>query len=345
MIPLFVHVRSAKSLLVILVALVGLASCEPSARQTENASKQPEKKEVTVNIPRFQADSAYAFVAKQLSFGARVPGTEEHLACADWLIKTLKNYADTLYQQHFRVRIYDRRNFDGLNLVGSFNPEAKRRIVLAAHWDSRPYADHDSNPENYRTPIPGANDGASGVGILLEIARLLAENPIDEKLGIDILLFDLEDYGPATQERHKYSEDTWALGSQYWAHTPHTPGYQAQFGILMDMVGAADPEFPREYFSQQYASWVLDKVWRKAFNMGYGSYFVNKPGSPISDDHVPMNEIAGIPTINIIHLDPNSVNGTFFEHWHTLGDDLEIIDSETLRIVGEVVTSVIYSEQ
>ncbi len=218
--------------------------------------------------------------------------------------------------------------------------------MLAAHWDSRPYADHDANSDNHRTPIDGANDGASGVGVLLEIARLLDENPIDENLGgVDIVLFDLEDYGPATQERNQYSEDTWALGSQYWAKTPHIPGYQAQFGILLDMVGAADPEFPREYFSQQYASWVLDKVWRKAFDLGYGSYFVNRPGSPISDDHVPMNEIAGIPTINIIHLDPNSTNGTFFDHWHTVNDNLSIIDKETLRIVGEVVASVIYYEQ
>jgi len=337
--------KSTKTTLVFVIALIFLVSCNPPSRQTEKTNAQQQKKEVAVNVPVFKADSAYAFVAKQLSFGPRVPGSEAHLACADWLSDKLTAYADTLYQQRFRTRVYDRRNFDGVNIIGSFNKEAKRRIVLAAHWDSRPYADHDDNSDYHRTPIDGANDGASGVGVLIEIARLLAENPIDEKLGIDIVLFDLEDYGPATQERNQYSEDTWALGSQYWASTPHIRGYRAQFGILLDMVGAADPEFPREYFSQQYASWVLDKVWRKAFDMGYGSYFVNKPGSPISDDHVPMNEIAGIPTINIIHLDPNSTNGTFFDHWHTVNDNLSIIDKETLRIVGEVVTSVIYHEQ
>lgn len=334
-----------KTTAVFAVLMVLLASCNPPVRQSEKANKQQQSREVTINVPVFQGDSAYAFVAKQLSFGPRVPGSEAHLAGANWLSEKLSGFADTLYQQRFRTRVYDRRVFDGINIIGSFNKNAKRRIVLAAHWDSRPYADHDANSDNHRTPIDGANDGASGVGVLLEIARLLDENPIDEKLGIDIVLFDLEDYGPATQERNQYSEDTWALGSQYWAKTPHIPGYQAQFGVLLDMVGAADPEFPREYFSQQYASWVLDKVWRKAFDLGYGSYFVNRPGSPISDDHVPMNEIAGIPTINIIHLDPNSTNGTFFDHWHTVNDNLSIIDKETLRIVGEVVASVIYYEQ
>ncbi|MDY0075940.1 MAG: M28 family peptidase [Bacteroidales bacterium] len=337
--------KAVKISLITIILSAGLSSCNPTAQQIDSTAKQQQKEEVAIKVPVFKADSAYAFVVKQLSFGPRVPGSEAHIACANWLSEKLSAYADTLYQQRFRTRVYDRRSFDGVNLIGSFNKDAKRRIVLAAHWDSRPYADHDDNSDNHRTPIDGANDGASGVGILIELARLLAENPIEKKLGIDIVLFDLEDYGPATQERNQYSEDTWALGSQYWAKTPHIPGYQAQFGILMDMVGASDPVFPREYFSQQYASWVLDKVWRKAFDLGYGSYFVNKPGSPISDDHVPMNEIAGIPTINIIHLDPNSVNGTFFEHWHTVGDNLDAIDKETLRIVGEVVTSVIYHEQ
>ncbi|MBU2558262.1 MAG: M28 family peptidase [Bacteroidetes bacterium] len=331
--------------LFILMGLLVLVSCNPPAKKSESTRNQDIKEQITVATPVFSADSAYAFVAKQLSFGPRVPGSEAHRECGNWLAEKLQSYADTLYQQHFRTRIYDQRIFNGTNLIAAFNKQAKRRIVLAAHWDSRPYADHDADAEKHQVPIDGANDGASGVGVLIEIARLLSDMPLNENLGIDIILFDLEDYGPPTTLRNRYSEDSWALGSQYWSKTPHKPAYQAQFGILLDMVGAANPEFPREYFSQQYASWVLDKVWRKAFDLGYGSYFVNKPGSPISDDHVPMNEIAGIPTINIIHLDPNSSNGTFFEHWHTQNDNLAIIDKETLRIVGELVTAVVYSEQ
>lgn len=328
--------------------IISLALCEAcgSGQQSGNQSKALSKStKITVNVPEFNDDSAYHFVVKQLEFGPRVSQTVAHEACGVWLAEKMKAYADTVYLQEFRTRIYDKRVFDGMNIIGVFNPEAKKRIALAAHWDSRPYADYDPDPANHRVSIDGANDGASGTAVLLELARLLNNSPISEQLGIDIILFDLEDYGPPTDTRNRYSEDTWALGSQYWSKKPHIPAYRANFGILLDMVGAANPTFPREYFSQQYASWVLDKVWLKAYDLGFGNLFINKPGSPINDDHVPMNEIAGIPTINIIHLDPSSSNGTFFEHWHTVNDNLDAIDKETLRIVGTLVSHVIYNEQ
>ncbi len=332
------------SFIISVFVLFTMQACN-SGSQSNNQPEKSGSKKTVVNVPEFNADSAYFYVAKQVEFGPRVPQTEAHQACAEWLAGSMKGFADTVVVQHFRTRIYDQRAFDGVNIIGVFNPEAKKRIALAAHWDSRPYADYDPDPANHRTPIDGANDGASGTGVLLEIGRLLKEFPISDELGIDIIFFDLEDYGPPTDERNRYSEDSWALGSQYWSRNPHKAGYSANFGILLDMVGAANPIFPREYFSQQYASWVLDKVWLKAFSLGYGNLFVNKPGSPINDDHIPMNEIAGIPTINIIHLDPNSSNGTFFEQWHTINDNLETIDKETLRIVGNLVTHVIYHEQ
>lgn len=324
----------------LLLALISFTGCDGQSRKL--ADKAPQSKAVDQLVPVFNADSAYAYVAKQIAFGPRVPESKAHAACADWFTDVLGQWADTVIVQEFKTRIYNKTAMNGKNIIAVFNPSATKRILLSSHWDSRPYADHDADPARRRLPIDGANDGASGVGILLEIARQLHLHPIQGNVGIDIVLFDLEDYGPPTEERNYFDEDMWALGSQYWSRNLHKPGYSAQFGILLDMVGAKNPIFPREYYSQQYASWVLDKVWRNAYKLGFGDYFVNKPGSPIDDDHIPINKVAGIPTINIIHLDPNSVNGTFYDHWHTSGDSLDKIDPKTLDMVGRVLMTTIY---
>lgn len=295
--------------------------------------------------PLFSSDSAYSYIEKQLSFGPRVPGTKAHAEAASWMAAKLDSFADTVIVQHFRTRLYNRSTMDGMNIIASFKPASRKRILLAAHWDSRPYADFDPDPANRRKPIDGANDGASGVGVLIELARLLHLAPPAENLGIDIILFDLEDWGPHNDDRTFGDDDYWALGSQYWARNPHKRGYNARFGILLDMVGAKDAVFPREYYSQQYAKWVLDKVWRTASGLGFDQAFINRPGPPINDDHIPLNRIAGIPTINIIHLDTGSSNQSFFEHWHTLGDNIDIIDKNTLHMVGTLVTTVVYNEQ
>lgn len=323
------------------ILILLLASCRSNSTKpkTDDSSVQTQ---LQVSLPVFEGDSAYAYVAAQTRFGPRVPGTQAHKACADWLIRRLDEWADTVVVQPFKTRVYDKTIFDGQNIVAIFNPKATKRIVLASHWDSRPFADHDPVEANRRKPIDGANDGASGVGVLMEMARLLRQQAPDPGIGVDIVLFDLEDYGPHTDERLNGDENFWALGSQYWSRNPHLPGYKANFGILLDMVGAPQAVFPREYFSQLYASWVLDKVWRAAQNAGYDAYFSNQAGLPISDDHVPVNQIAGIPMINIIHQDQNSSNGTFYEHWHTLNDNLSQIDPNTLKVVGDVLQKVIF---
>ncbi|MBK9291917.1 MAG: M28 family peptidase [Bacteroidetes bacterium] len=333
--------RPALTILIVVffAACNGITRKPATSEAQKKTTRQPE-------IPLFSADSAYHFVAEQLAFGPRVPGSKAHREAAEWLFKQLQQRADTALIQEFKARVYNNTIFDGKNIIGIFNPKARKRILLAAHWDSRPYADHDPDPANRRKPIDGANDGASGVGVLLELARLLQKAPLNENLGVDIIFFDLEDYGPHQDDpRSGSSDEHWALGSRYWSANPHVSGYRAQFGILLDMVGAPGAVFPREYFSQQYAAWVIDKVWRTAQRMGYDHMFVNKPGAPITDDHLPVNQIAGIPMINIIHLDPNSSNGTFYEYWHTLGDNLSQIDPKTLQAVGEVVTRVIYESQ
>ena len=334
-----------KNPIFILSVVLLLASCANKQSSEQSNKKDVSKK--TVVVPQFNADSAYQFVSKQTTFGPRVPETEAHANCAEWLKNKLTGYADTVIVQEFRTRLFNDKGVDGKNIIGVFHPEAKKRIVLCAHWDSRPYADHDPDEVNSHKPIDGANDGASGVGVLLECARLFHEQPLPEKLGIDIVLFDLEDYGPHQDEAERYYDDRvnyWALGSQYWSKNPHVYGYKAFYGILLDMVGGSNPNFPKEYYSQGYAVWVSNKVWRMAYDLGYRPYFNNELGTMISDDHIPMNQIAGIPTIDIIDLQPESSNGCFPEVWHTLNDNIEHIDKTTLGMVGDVLVHVVYEE-
>ena len=322
-----------------------MAACTETPKPADPNGKQEPKK--TVVVPNFNADSAYQYVAKQTSFGPRVPETTAHAACADWLTAKLSEWADTVIVQEFRTRLFNDKGIDGKNIIGVFHPEAKKRIVLCAHWDSRPFADHDPDAANSRTPIDGANDGASGVGVLLECARQFHLQALPEKLGVDIVLFDLEDYGPHQEEAEDYYDDRvnyWALGSQYWSKHPHVYGYKAYYGILLDMVGGSNPNFPKEYYSQGFAAWVSNKVWRKAADLGYRPYFTNELGTMISDDHIPMNQIAGIPTIDIIDLHPESSNECFPEVWHTLNDNLEHIEKTTLGMVGDVLLNVVYEE-
>ncbi len=298
--------------------------------------------EKQVNVPVFNAQSAYDFVKKQVDFGPRVVNTEAHKKCSDFLVKALSEYADTVIVQSAKVRAYNQSILNIKNIVASFNPEKKKRVLLAAHWDSRPFADYDKDEKNHYKPIDGANDGASGVGILLEIAQLLKSNPIN--IGIDIILFDGEDYG-APHFVQTTQEDDWGLGSQYWSKNPHVYGYTANYGILLDMVGASNARFPKEAFSLYYAPDVVDKVWRMAAHLNYGGYFLNEEGTTIMDDHYYVNKLTNIPMIDIIHLENTSQNNIFFEHWHTTGDNIDVIDKETLRIVGDVLLNVIYREE
>ena len=333
-----------KRFLIPVLSVLLLVSC--NGKQTPDKKpgneKEPQK---NIVIPSFNADSAYHFVKAQTDFGPRVPETKAHKSCGNWLVQQLSQYADTVMVQEFRMRIFNGKGMDGQNIIASFNPDAKKRIVLCAHWDSRPFADQEEDPAKWNTPIDGANDGASGTGVLMECARNFKLQPLNDKIGVDIVLFDLEDYGPRQDEAERYDEgDNWALGSQYWAKNPHIYGYKAYYGILLDMVGGSQPNFPKEYYSQGYAGWVLNKVWRTAHDLGYRPYFSNELGAPISDDHIPMNALAGIPTIDIIDLQPNSSNGCFPEMWHTLNDNISQINKETLGMVGDVLLHTVYNE-
>ncbi|MBP6977946.1 MAG: M28 family peptidase [Bacteroidales bacterium] len=324
----------------ILLTVLFQAGCK---KKEKPVPLPPPATEEKVVVPAFNADSAYQFIRKQVDFGPRVPNTESHRNCARYLADNLRRYTPQVTEQKGKVRAYDGTVLNFTNIIGSFNPEAKARILLCAHWDSRPWADHDPDPALREKPIDGANDGASGVGVLMEIARLMSTRP--PTVGVDILLLDAEDYGPPEDSQVQSDNNYWGLGSQYWSNNPHIPGYTARFGILLDMVGAANARFPMEAFSNYYAPDILRKVWNKALQLGYKDYFPNEDGGMINDDHYFINTIRRIPTIDIIHLDPGSANGSFFDYWHTTGDTLDKIDPYILEVVGKTLMQVVYAEK
>ena len=221
-----------------------------------------------------------------------------------------------------------------------FDRERPKRIMLCAHWDTRHIADRDE--ENPTGPIDGANDGASGVGVLLEIARHLSQ--VDPDLGIDLIFFDAEDYGSPQLSMGMTAlsdmDNSWCLGSQFWAKNPPITGYKPQFGILLDMVGGEFATFPKEGFSLKYANPLVQAIWNKAQNLGYGNYFINRAIGGITDDHKYINEIAGIPTVDIIHYNPNKSDFGVFHHTHQ--DNITIINKNTMVAVGSTCMEIIY---
>lgn len=296
---------------------------------------------VAKSIPVFNADSAYRYIAAQMAFGNRIPNTESHKKTAAWLASELKRHGAEVIVQNAPVKAFDGNVLQAQNIIGQYNPDRKDRVLLLAHWDSRPFADYDPDKANHKKPVPGANDGASGVGVLLEIARLLGEqNP---KKGVDIMFVDAEDYGAPEWAPVSGKDNTWALGTQYWASRPHKPGYRAQYAVLLDMVGAKNATFLKEGFSNYYAPSVVDKIWKTAKELGFGKYFQEETGGYINDDHYYVNTMAHIPAVDIIHLDPASETG-FFPYWHTVDDTLDKIDPATLNAVGKTVTYILYND-
>lgn len=305
-----------------------LLSCH-KAKEHDNNEDKP------AVVPVFSSDSAYIFIKEQVEFGPRVPNTLPHKACAAYLAGQLRRFGAEVTEQKANLRAFDGTILEAVNIIGSFNPESPTRILLFAHWDTRPWADNDASPANHKKPVLGANDGASGVGVLLEVARLIGKD--SPGVGVDIIFFDAEDYGTSG------NDDSWCLGSQYWARNPHTPGYTARYGILLDMVGAPGATFYREQISDYYARNIVSKVWSQANNLGFGQFFRDEIGGMITDDHLYINKIAGIPSIDIIQFDPN--DSGFGHYWHTINDTMENIDKTTLNAVGTTLMHVLYNEK
>ncbi len=317
------------------------SGCQGKAAPAKQEKSKPSIAEPT--MPIFNADSAYAYIQKQVDFGYRIPNTPAHKATGQWLEEKLRSFGADVVVQEANLRAYDGTLLASKNIIGQYNPAHPFRVLLLAHWDTRPFADNDPDPANHRKPVLGANDAASGVGVLLEMARMFSQQA--PHIGVDILFVDSEDYGkpnfaPSTGDDSK----TWALGSQYWARNPHKRGYKAQYAILLDMVGAKNATFLREGFSDYYASSLVDTLWAIANQLGYASSFVQEKGGYINDDHYYINTIAGIPAVDIIHLDKTTDSG-FFPYWHTVNDDMLHIDKKTLKAVGETVAYLLYNHK
>ncbi len=314
--------------------MTACGSDEKPKQTTPTAPPTVAKKQIPV--PRFMQDSAFTFTEKQVAFGPRVPSSAAHKNCRQWLVNKFKAYGASVIEQNFQAADYKKANYEATNIIASYNPQNPERILLAAHWDNRQVAEEDTKDKD--KPILGADDGASGVAVLLEIARLLGQNP--NEIGVDLILFDAEDNGQNNDE----SNLTWCLGSQYWSKNLHTAGYSPKYGVLLDMVGGKDARFPKDGVSMRYASEAMNKVWKTAQNIGNGNYFVDETAPTFTDDHYFVNTLAKIPMLDIINLPANNGNKLFPQHHHTHGDNMSVIDARTLRAVGQTLLAVIYGE-
>jgi Zn-dependent M28 family amino/carboxypeptidase len=314
-------------------AIIGLFTGCNNHTDSSTADTQAQSESVIVVDKKtdFSADNAYNHIKSQLDFGFRIPGTPAHRACADWLLKQLQAHCDTTYFQKgsgknpttgSAIPIY--------NIIGSINPKAEKRMIFAAHWDSRPMADQDD--ENPKEPILAANDGASGVGIILELAHILHQTK--PQWGVDFILFDAEDLGVSE------IENSFCLGSQYWGKNPHTPDYKANFGVLLDMVGGKDAKFMWEANSNEYANWILVHTWQIAKELGHDNHFQLQSIGAITDDHKYVYEATKIPMIDIIQYNENT---GFAPYWHTHDDNLNAIDKNTLQAVGNTLLNLIFN--
>lgn len=326
---------SAKYLFVFL--LLPFMACKQNTKTTVPDTS------VEIQAPDFNADSAYHYTDTQVQFGPRVPNTSNHKECGDYLAEKLKQFGAKVTEQEATLRLQDNTPLKIRNIIGTFYPENINRVLLFAHWDTRPYADRDPNPDNWNKPIDGANDGAGACGALLEIARQI--NMQQPTVGVDIIFFDAEDWGaPEFPVEHKHYGD-WCMGSDYWSKNPHVPGYKARFGILLDMVSAPDAQFYKDAASVYYAKPWVEKVWKAAHVAGYNNFFLDKSNdSMIMDDHIPVNQSRKIPSLNIVDYSPDNEHG-FGDYWHTMEDNMNNVSKQTLKAVGQTVLHVLYNEK
>ncbi len=312
----------------ILLALLLVSGCS-EGRDRPSPEAGGEASRPLPTVPRFDADSAFRHLTAQVAFGPRVSGSTAHDRCRDYLVGEMGRLAGAVNMQPFTIQGYEGEELRYTNIISSFNLEAPTRVLLLAHYDSRPWADEESDSALHTTPVPGANDGASGVAVLLEIARHLKSTP--PGIGVDILFTDGEDYG-----RHN-DPAGFLHGARYFAS--HLPvGYRPVFGILLDMVGDAELEIQKEQYSIEFAPDVVDLVWAAARNLGI-TQFSNRVQGRVTDDHLPLNR-AGIPTIDLIDFDyPDASN----RYWHTLQDTPDKCSPASLDAVGRVLLQVLYA--
>ena len=328
------------------ICLIFFSACKPEekgrSKIINNIQNKKQKNIIKKPVPVFNEDSSYNYIKKQVEFGPRVISSDGWKKCGDFLVNHLNKYAYNVSIQSSQVTMYDGKKHVLKNIIASFSPKStSNRIALFAHWDTRHIADADI--KNRDKPIPGANDGGSGVGVLLEVARHLKNKP--SNIGVDIILFDAEDYGqPDKTYSSKYESNvdgslkypiipnSWCIGSQYWSHQAKKQSLNRKYryGILLDMVGGKDAIFLQERYSMNKAPEIVKKVWDKGNQIGYANYFIYQTSpNNITDDHVYVNDIANIKTINIIENDNLHNESGFNKHWHTHKDNMNNISKET----------------
>ncbi len=326
-----------RTLFNILCATLLLSACGTAKKSQE---------ETNIVKITFNADSAYLYCQQQCDFGPRTMNSDAHEQCAQWIEGKFTQYGYQVALQKADLKGYDGTLLKSTNIIAQspvVTEAAASRVLVCAHWDSRPWADNDPDSTNWRKPVMAANDGASGVAVMLELARLLQQND-SMKVAVDFICFDAEDWG-VPQWSDVSAEDSWALGSQYWAaHPAPLNPKDYQYGILLDMVGGQGAKFYHEGYSLQHARSYVEKLWRAANAAGYGSVFPAQLGGYITDDHVPVNEVANIPCIDIINHYPDCPQSTFGPTWHTVQDDMQHIDRNTLQAVGQTLVQVLFAE-
>ena len=326
----------------LIVALIAGAAFNFLPSNKAEVSETEEIEKVQPVGPDFNADSAYIYLQEQCDFGPRTMNSVAHDKCEKWIIQKFEQYGCKVTTQKATLNGYDGTPLRSTNIMASYNPKATTRIMFCAHWDCRPWADNDPDSTNWHKPIVAANDAASGVGVMIELARILKGSGLE--LGVDFICFDAEDYGTPQWFEGEDPGDTWALGAQYFANNL-PEGYAPRYGILLDMVGGVGAKFYREGMSMQYAPAIVKKVWNAARQVGYGSYFPKADGGMITDDHIPVNQTANIPCIDVIPYYPDCAQSSFGPTWHTIADNMDNIDKNTLKAVGQTMVQVLFTEK
>jgi glutaminyl-peptide cyclotransferase len=334
--------QRSKTILVLSICLMASTALGLQTPGTESSLAEGARG-VQGEIPEFSGKAAYKMLLRQTELGPRGPGLAGHEKCLEFLLRELRTYAEAVHRQQFwyplppggKPRLPRERGLRGqkvqlTNIIASFNVNAKKRIFLTAHWDTRLWADQDPNPKNRTKPIIGANDGASGVAVLLEIARLLGRNA--PPIGVDIVMFDGEDLGTTGLP------ESFSSGAKYFARNLSS-GRLPLFAINIDMIGDKELRIPREVNSDRYAPQIMNLIFATAKELGI-SQFIDSPGSEVTDDHMPLMNV-GIPAVDLIDFSyPDETN----KYWHTMADTPDKCSAESLGAVGRVLTAVIYSK-
>ena len=334
--------KSKIMIALLIVALIAGAAFNFLPSNKAEVSETEDIEKVQPVGPDFNADSAYIYLQEQCDFGPRTMNSTAHDKCEKWIIQKFEQYGCKVTTQKATLNGYDGTPLRSTNIMASYNPKATTRIMFCAHWDCRPWADNDPDSTNWHKPIIAANDAASGVGVMIELARILKGSGLE--LGVDFICFDAEDYGTPQWFEGEDPGDTWALGAQYFANNL-PEGYAPRYGILLDMVGGVGAKFYREGMSMQYAPAIVKKVWNAARQVGYGSYFPKDDGGMITDDHIPVNQTANIPCIDVIPYYPVCAQSSFGPTWHTIADNMDNIDKNTLKAVGQTMVQVLFTEK